>query len=84
MNMRIPVLLSVLAVLWGATVVFGASSQAAEQTSADAGTTGTPVVVMTGLTYEFTPVVDGTEITHDFPIKNTGNGPLAIERVRTG
>jgi hypothetical protein len=36
------------------------------------------------LAFEFDPVVDGTQITHDFVIKNSGNGPLAIHRVKTG
>ncbi len=34
--------------------------------------------------YNFQPVVDGTEITHDFTIKNTGKDVLNILNVRTG
>jgi hypothetical protein len=34
--------------------------------------------------YSFSPVLDGTEITHDFVIQNKGDAPLAIEKVRTG
>ncbi len=34
--------------------------------------------------FVFDPVVDGTQISHDFSIKNTGDGPLAITRVKTG
>ena len=82
MKIRILVLLSVLAWIGTATVVSGASGQAVEQTTAEAG--GTPVVIMPERTYKFKPVVDGTTITHDFLIKNTGDGPLAIERVKTG
>ncbi len=33
--------------------------------------------------YEFAPVVDGTEITHDFIIQNKGTAPLKIEKVKT-
>jgi hypothetical protein len=34
--------------------------------------------------YTFSPVLDGTEVTHDFVIQNKGDAPLAIEKVRTG
>ena len=34
--------------------------------------------------YEFDPVVEGTEIEHDFIIQNKGTGPLNIEKVETG
>ena len=34
--------------------------------------------------FEFDPVVDGTLISHDFMIKNTGKGALAIKQVKTG
>ncbi len=34
--------------------------------------------------YNFQPVVDGTEILHDFVIKNTGKDVLTIMNVRTG
>jgi hypothetical protein len=33
--------------------------------------------------YEFAPVVDGKEFTHDFVIQNKGDAPLIIERVKT-
>ena len=34
--------------------------------------------------YKFAPVLDGTEITHDFIVQNRGIDPLTIEKVRTG
>jgi hypothetical protein len=34
--------------------------------------------------YTFSPVLDGTEVTHDFVIQNKGDAPLSIEKVRTG
>jgi hypothetical protein len=34
--------------------------------------------------YVFTPVLDGTEITHDFIIQNRGTAVLNIEKVKTG
>jgi len=33
--------------------------------------------------YEFAPVVDGGEITHDFIIQNKGATPLEIENIKT-
>jgi len=84
MKPRIFVLLVVLVLLWSATAAIGASSQDAEQASSGTEAAGTPVAVVTDFKYEFKPVVDGSEIAHDYRIKNTGDGPLAIERVRTG
>jgi len=34
--------------------------------------------------YEFKPVVDGVEITHDFIIQNRGTAPLIIQKVKSG
>ena len=34
--------------------------------------------------YEFEPVVEGTEITHNFIIQNKGKGILNINRIRSG
>lgn len=34
--------------------------------------------------YEFSPVLDGTKVVHDFIIQNKGSAPLKIEKVRTG
>lgn len=34
--------------------------------------------------YTFAPVVDGTEIRHDFAVQNHGTGPLIIKRIETG
>jgi hypothetical protein len=44
----------------------------------------TASVVIPNSMYSFSPVLDGTEITHDFVIQNKGDAPLAIEKVRTG
>ena len=45
---------------------------------------GTPQADLPELSFNFDPVVDGTQVTHDFAIKNTGDGPLAIHQVKTG
>ena len=33
--------------------------------------------------YEFTPVVEGQEVTHNFVIQNKGTAPLEVQRVKT-
>jgi hypothetical protein len=43
-----------------------------------------PSVFVPESRFEFAPVLDGTEITHDFIVQNKGTAPLAIEKVRTG
>ncbi len=43
-----------------------------------------PSVFVPESRFEFAPVLDGTEITHDFIVQNKGTAPLAVEKVRTG
>jgi hypothetical protein len=47
-------------------------------------TPNVPSVFVLKSRYEFAPVLDGTEITHDFIVQNRGTAPLTIEKVRTG
>jgi len=47
-------------------------------TASDAG----PKAVYPQMQWEFTPVLEGAEITHDFFIENHGDAPLVIESVR--
>jgi hypothetical protein len=47
-------------------------------------TLNVPSVFIPKSRYEFDPVLDGTEITHDFIVQNRGTAPLTIEKVRTG
>ncbi|BBO75462.1 hypothetical protein DSCW_28790 [Desulfosarcina widdelii] len=86
MRFRIVIPMVMLALMWGATAGFGASDQAAGKASSSAGTTvqAAPVAVIPELKYEFTPVVDGAEVTHDFTVKNFGEAALAIHQVKTG
>ena len=84
MKFRVMALTTLLVMLWVAATAVAASDEAAGKAATDEVAVETPVVVLPEMTYEFEPVVDGTEVTHDFAIKNTGNGPLAIERVKTG
>jgi hypothetical protein len=34
--------------------------------------------------FEFEPVAEGVEVTHDYLVRNTGTEPLDIEKVKTG
>ena len=47
-------------------------------------TLNTPPVLVPESHYKFAPVLEGTEITHDFIVQNKGAAPLKIETVRTG
>lgn len=40
--------------------------------------------VISNNVFEFKPVLDGTEVIHDFIIKNTGTATLEIEKIETG
>ena len=35
-------------------------------------------------TYEFSPVLDGTKVVHEFVIQNQGNATLKVDKVKTG
>jgi len=43
-----------------------------------------PVISLPDGRFQFEPVVEGTQVTHKFIVRNTGDAPLNIERVRTG
>lgn len=43
-----------------------------------------PVAVVPESGYSFAPVVDGTQIAHDFIMKNEGTAELKIEKIKTG
>jgi Protein of unknown function (DUF1573) len=47
-------------------------------------TSSSPSVFVPENRYAFPTVIEGTEVTHDFSIKNKGDAPLIIEKVRTG
>ncbi|MBA3036902.1 MAG: DUF1573 domain-containing protein [Desulfobacterium sp.] len=42
-----------------------------------------PVAVLEEEVFRFDTVIEGTAVTHDFIIKNAGNAPLLIEKVKT-
>ena len=89
MKLRTLAFAATFLLLWGASVTIGASDQAgvkdsARQASMNPATAEKPVVLIPELKFEFDPVVDGTQISHDFMIKNTGKGALDIKQVKTG
>ena len=86
MNVRMVAITATLVMLWGAAATAGASDATAPSTQSPSAvaTAEKPVATMPELNYEFDPVVDGAQVTHDFPIKNTGSGPLALTNVKTG
>ncbi|BBO68768.1 hypothetical protein DSCA_26980 [Desulfosarcina alkanivorans] len=86
MKVRMVVVAATLAMLWGTGAAVAASdvkdpSGKAPSTVAAAGM---PEANLPELAFQFDPVVDGTQVTHDFAIRNGGNGPLAITNVKTG
>ncbi len=51
---------------------------------AENNTTNLPPVFVPESRFKFGPVLDGTEITHDFIVQNKSIAPLKIEKVKTG
>lgn len=43
-----------------------------------------PVVFFPKKSFQFQPVVDGTEVRHDYAIQNKGKAPLVISKIKTG
>jgi len=68
-----------LFVLLAAVSVFFMGSVSAETVSQDLPAAFFPVN-----SYQFQPVMEGTQITHTFKIQNKGTAPLHIQKVVTG
>lgn len=62
----------------------GAAVAAAEGSQPAAEDAAHPSIQIPDPLYTFEPVVDGTEVVHDFRVYNRGSGPLAIQKVQTG
>ena len=86
MKIRTLAFTAILVVLWAAAATVGASDgkDSTSQSPSAATATATPGMVLPELNFEFDPVVDGTQVIHDFAVKNAGNGLLAITQVKTG
>lgn len=55
-----------------AAVCFGTQEQSA------------PTAVFPETSYEFSGVLDGAKVVHEFVIQNKGSAPLKVEKVKTG
>jgi hypothetical protein len=44
----------------------------------------TPSVYFPETSYEFSPVLDGSKVVHDFVVQNKGSATLKVDRVKTG
>ena len=86
MKFRILAFTATFVMLWAAAATIGASDSkdSISQSPSAAAASPSPGVVLPELSFKFDPVVDGTEVTHDFAIKNNGDAPLAITQVKTG
>ena len=43
-----------------------------------------PAALFPQTLYEFSPVLDGAEVVHEFVVQNKGTATLSIDRVKTG
>jgi len=64
-------------------LVFSAIPSYAADQSASAAQ-GLPSAVIKDNKYEFKPVMEGTQVVHEFIVENAGTAPLQIERIQTG
>ena len=86
MKFRMLAFTAALVMMWAVAATTGASDgkdSTAQEPSAVAATQK-PSVVAPEVKFEFDPVVDGTQVQHDFRIRNTAKGPLDIKQVKTG
>ena len=60
------------------------SSGAETQESKTAENAPPPAIMIPDPLFTFDPVVDGSEVVHDFRVYNRGKGELKIEKVQTG
>jgi len=44
----------------------------------------TPSAVFPETSYEFSAVLDGAKVVHEFVVQNKGTAPLKVEKVKTG
>jgi len=89
MNYRCLVVAAMVTVLWTAKVAANDPVKTVDEKAASPASALTvagprPVTDIPRVSHEFEPVVDGTQITHDFIVRNTGDAPLSIHQVKTG
>lgn len=64
-------------------VIIAAGAVTAEETKRTTPPVG-PFAVVEKAAYSFPVVVEGTEVRHDFVIRNAGDAPLIIKKVHAG
>ncbi len=64
----------------GVTAAWAAQDTA----TGDQQTAAAPKIVAPQGSFNFSSVVDGTKVEHEFVIENQGNAPLKISKVKTG
>lgn len=64
-------------------VLAAAGTVTAKETAEKTPSAG-PLAVVDKSEYTFSSVIEGTEVKHDFIIRNTGDAPLLIENVKGG
>jgi hypothetical protein len=69
--------LLVVSPLWGA----GSTDSGSAPGEANAKA---PIIFFPETSFQFDPVMDGTQVSHTFVVKNQGDGPLNINKVKTG
>lgn len=57
---------------------------AAGPLAAENDTGAVPIASLPETTHVFEPVLEGTQVTHDFILHNKGSAPLEIGKIRTG
>jgi len=70
--MKVKIALLIVTILLGSNAI-----GAKEETSVS------PSALIVQHIYEFAPVVDGTEVVHDYVIQNKGSATLEIQKVKT-
>lgn len=73
--MRLKALSAVVALLWLALVPIRSYGDQNEEG---------PVAFFPQTVHEFSPILEGTPVVHDFVIQNKGSAVLNVERVKTG
>ncbi len=86
MSVRPLTLVTLLLLMWAVPVSASESKadEPVDQSVAVSVDKKKPGAMIPEKSFTFEPVVDGSKITHDFLIKNTGDGVLKISKVKTG
>ncbi|MFW5639770.1 MAG: hypothetical protein ACOCW9_02280 [Thermodesulfobacteriota bacterium] len=65
-------------------VLFAGLLAATAASAGNESTVPSPVAFLPEQVYTFEPVIEGTEVAHDFTLRNAGNETLYIENLKSG